>query len=119
MVRDGRVLLGRRSAHKTYAGGWDVPGGHVELGESLEDALLRELAEELGMVPTIWALHSTPDARHIQLHLFIVSQWRGSPSTRGDEHSEIRWHELPSACRLPDLAAPQYVEIFRALSKEA
>jgi 8-oxo-dGTP diphosphatase len=119
MVRDGRVLLGRRSAHKTHPHCWDVPGGHVEAGEELEDALRRELGEELGIVPTAWALHSKHEALDVQLHLFIVSQWRGSPRTCGDEHSEILWHELSSACELPDLAAPGYAEVFRTLSKDA
>jgi 8-oxo-dGTP diphosphatase len=118
MIRDGRVLLGRRSAHKSLAGCWDIPGGHVEPGEALDEALRRELEEELGVTPTVWSLHSKHDAPHVQLHLFVVSQWRGNPQACGDEHSEIQWHELSSACGLADLAAPEYVEVFRTFSKD-
>src|SRR5436190_8776587 len=52
-VRDGAVLLVRRSPHRsTYPGFWSFPGGHVEPGESLAEALVREVREEVGVVPT-------------------------------------------------------------------
>jgi 8-oxo-dGTP pyrophosphatase MutT (NUDIX family) len=69
--------------------------------------LHRELAEELGVVPTAWVLHSKHDTGDFHLHLFVVREWHGRPHALGDEHSEIRWHDLSSACRLPDLAAPK------------
>jgi 8-oxo-dGTP diphosphatase len=115
VVRDGRILLGLRAPHKTYAACWDVPGGHLQAGETPEDALSRELVEELGIVPTAWTLHSTHEDDGVRLHLFVVTRWRGRPRLRGDEHSQIRWHRLSRACELPDLAAAKYREIFRTL----
>ena len=57
VVKDGEVLLGRRSDDCDWlAGAWDVFGGHVEAGESGEQALARELDEELGIVPVRTAL---------------------------------------------------------------
>ncbi len=113
-MRDDRILLGLRAPHKTYAACWDVPGGHLELGETPEDALSRELAEELGIVPTTLTFHSTHEEGGVRLHLYVVTRWRGRPRLRGDEHLQIRWHRLSSACELP-LAAPKYCEIFRSL----
>ena len=46
---DGQVLIGQRLAGKPYAGWWEFPGGKVESGESVEQALARELNEELGL----------------------------------------------------------------------
>ena len=115
VVRDGRILLGLRALHKTYADCWDVPGGHLEPGEGPEDALSRELVEELGIVPTAWTFHSTHEDGGVRLHLYVVTRWRGKPQLRGDEHSQIRWHRLSRACELQNLAAPKYCEIFRTL----
>jgi 8-oxo-dGTP diphosphatase len=115
VVRDGRILLGLRAARKTYAGCWDVPGGHLEAGETPEDALCRELVEELGIAATAWTFHSTHEDGDVRLHLYVVTRWRGMPRLRGNEHSEIRWHRLWRACELQDLAAPEYRQIFRSL----
>jgi len=50
---DGCVLLQKRSLHRDFPGKWEFPGGKVEKGESLEDALVRELFEELGVVVSV------------------------------------------------------------------
>lgn len=89
----------------------------MEAGEGPEDALRRELAEELGIRPTAWTLHSTHEDGDMRLHLYRVTRWRGMPQVLGAEHSRIRWHRLYQACELPDLAAPEYREIFRTLIK--
>ena len=53
LKREGKILLGQRAPHrKAYPLFWDVIGGRVEDGETLEDALHRELGEEIGIVPT-------------------------------------------------------------------
>jgi mutator protein MutT len=49
LVREGRVLIARRPAHKRHGGLWEFPGGKVEPGESDDDAMARELREELGL----------------------------------------------------------------------
>src|SRR5436309_1462601 len=52
LLRNGTVLLARRSAgRQAYPNRWSFPGGHVEAGESLDDALIRELREEIGVTP--------------------------------------------------------------------
>jgi 8-oxo-dGTP diphosphatase len=91
LVRQGAVLLVRRSLHrKAYPGLWSFPGGHVEENESLPEALARELREEIGIVPTTTALvgsivdpNSKPTDR-IDYHLYAVTAWaRGEPKMTG------------------------------------
>lgn len=120
LVRGGAVLLGRRSAHrKTYAGLWSFPGGHVETGETLDAALVREAREEIGVVPTVfrrWGAIADPKAPAsdpVAYHLFVVDAWDGGePVALGDEHSELRWFVARAACALPDLALDEYRRVF-------
>lgn len=118
VLRDeqGRVLLARRSAGKDLAGAWEFPGGKREAGESPEQALCRELREELGIevapercAPLIRVPHAYPHKR-ILLDVFTIDAWRGEP--RGRERQALAWampHQLPQypmpAADLPVLAA--------------
>ncbi len=121
-VKEGRLLLARRAAHKaTYPDCWDIPGGHVEPGETVEQALVREAMEELGVTPLQFeevGIFAEPlpeqygEARH---HFFAVTEWRGEPSLTGDEHTELRWFTLDEACALEDLAMPRYRELFATI----
>lgn len=122
LTRRDRVLLGRRSRERRYRGGlWDLIGGHLEAGETPEDALLREIEEELGVKPTrLKGLGSLSEPRpevngaHLY-HLFHVEAWSGgNPAMRGREHSEIGWFTLGQILRL-DLALAAYRPIFRRL----
>jgi 8-oxo-dGTP diphosphatase len=118
IVRDGMLLLGRRSAGKAVCPDtWDVIGGHVEAGESFEDALLREVEEEIGIRPLGYDKHSRhPLPQGGVLVLFQIVSWAGGePRLRNDEHVELRWFPIRAACRLTQLAAPEYVPIFRSL----
>jgi 8-oxo-dGTP diphosphatase len=92
---DGRVLLARRPAGKAMAGLWEFPGGKLNEGETPEDALVRELREELGietkvacMAPFAFASHSSPDS-HLLMPLFALRKWNGVP--RAIEHEAIAW----------------------------
>ncbi len=122
LTRRGRVLLGRRSPERRYrAGLWDLIGGHLEAGETPEDALMREIGEELGITPArIKPLGSLsepcPEVNGAHLyHLFHVDAWSGGePAMRGREHSEIGWFTLDQALRL-DLALAAYRPLFRRL----
>lgn len=115
LLREGAVLLGRRSTHKTHPSTWDLPGGHVEHGESPEAALVRELSEELGIEVLRWGHHSTHESPSMVLHVFMVTEWVGTPCRNNDEHSEVRWHHLRSACNL-SLADPRLGDLLGSLS---
>ncbi len=85
MKPNGDVLLGQRPEGKPYAGYWEFPGGKVEAGESIEDALKREFVEELGVTvnsaePWCGVEHVYPHA-HVRLHFYISRDWAGEPQS--------------------------------------
>ena len=93
--RDGRILLTQRPDGKHLAGTWEFPGGKVEPGETPEAALIRELAEELGvdtsadcLAPIGFASHGY-DRFHLILLLFACRKWRGRPEPR--EAQALKW----------------------------
>ena len=80
--RDGRVLLSQRPSGKSMAGLWEFPGGKVENGEVPEEALIRELKEELGidtwcscLAPLSFASHSYEDFHLLCQFSFVGSGW--------------------------------------------
>ena len=80
---DGSYLLAQRPAGKAYAGYWEFPGGKVEAGESLEDAIKREIREELDIEivsahPWLTRTHVYEHAS-VRLHFLRVRAWRGTP----------------------------------------
>jgi 8-oxo-dGTP diphosphatase len=92
---DRRVLIARRPEGKPMAGLWEFPGGKVEPGETPEDTVIREMAEELSvriakpcLAPLTFASHDYPEF-HILLPLFVCRRWEGDPVPR--EQQEIRW----------------------------
>lgn len=92
---DGRVLLAQRPEGKKLAGLWEFPGGKVEPGETPEFALVRELAEELGVVtkedclaPLTFASYSYDDF-HLLMPLFVCRRFEGA--ARGLEGQAIKW----------------------------
>jgi 8-oxo-dGTP diphosphatase len=92
---DGRVLLARRPAGKSMAGLWEFPGGKVDPGETPESALIRELAEELGidvaascLAPLTFASYSYPDF-HLLMPLYVCRKWTGIPAAR--EGQVLAW----------------------------
>jgi 8-oxo-dGTP diphosphatase len=94
---EGNFLLTSRPAGKVYAGHWEFPGGKVEAGESIEQALRRELLEELGITigrPEPWKveLMDYPHAR-VRLHFCKVFAWQGSFEMR--EAQQMAWQRLP------------------------
>ena len=111
------MLLGRRAAHRSYPDCWDIIGGHVESGETIEQALLREVEEEIGVTPVDFTRLTSLQAEEIELHIYRVDAWSGgSPAIRDDEHVELRWFTVDAACALPNLASDEYIRVFRELS---
>ena len=92
---DGSVLLGQRPDGKPYAGYWEFPGGKVEAGETLFQALHRELVEEIDVAileaeEFMTLEHDYPHA-YVRLHVCLVRQWTGEP--RGLENQSLAWLE--------------------------
>ena len=82
---NGEVLLAQRPAGKPYSGYWEFPGGKVEAGEAIVDALKREFIEELGIeilsaTPWCGVAHHYPHAS-VRLHFYISREWRGHPQS--------------------------------------
>ena len=93
--RDWRVLLSQRPSGKSMAGLWEFPGGKVENGEIPEEALIRELKEELGidtwcscLAPLSFASHSYEDF-HLLMPVFVCRKWVGSPTPM--EGQALKW----------------------------
>lgn len=123
LVRDQRVLMAHRSPlRKNYPGSWSFPGGHVEAGETFDQALARELSEEIGVIAKAWSFLRCFDdvssdlAKTVTFHFFKVEEWEGSPTNIGDEHTEIRWIELADAIKMEDLTFVSYVELFESMT---
>lgn len=94
---DGRVLIAQRPEGKTLAGLWEFPGGKLEDGERPEEALIRELREELGievkadcLAPLTFASHAYDDF-HLLMPLFICRRWEGIVAAR--EGQKLAWAE--------------------------
>lgn len=92
---DGRVLVAQRAASKEMGGLWEFPGGKVEDGERPEEALIRELREELGILvkedclaPFAFASHAYPEF-HLLMPLYVCRRWEGI--ARPNEHEALKW----------------------------
>jgi 8-oxo-dGTP diphosphatase len=94
---DGAFLLTSRPEGKTYNGYWEFPGGKLEVGETVEQALRRELQEEIGIsigavMPWRVELVDYPHAL-VRLHFCKVFEWAGELQMRESQH--YAWEQLP------------------------
>ena len=92
---DGRVLIAQRPEGKQLPGLWEFPGGKVEAGERPEEALIRELDEELGvqvsqscLAPFVFASHAY-DSFHLLMPLWLCRRWSGVVVNR--HHAALAW----------------------------
>jgi 8-oxo-dGTP diphosphatase len=101
----GRVLIAERPPGKSMAGLWEFPGGKVEPGERPEDAVIREMREELGVTieesalsPLVFASHTYPDF-HLLMPVFLCRRWEGMVSPT--EGQKITWASPDELERFP------------------
>lgn len=117
---DGSFLLSSRPEGKPYPGYWEFPGGKIEPGESVRDALVRELVEELNVTITrttpwfTFMMHYTHAT--VRLHCWRVTQWHGE--MRGMEGQHFAWQRAEDLSKSALSVAPTLpgcVPIFKAL----
>lgn len=123
IIQGDHILLGRRSSGRPfYPNVWDVFGGHIEPEEQPVETLVRELQEELGIMPKQWMeleiiRESVPEqdgmpSHDLVVHLYCVTDWTGIPvNHQPEEHSVIQWFSYTEAVKL-ELAHPAYPRIF-------
>lgn len=118
---DGReFLLAQRPEGKVYTGYWEFPGGKVEPGESVRDALIRELQEELGITvtacsPWLTRIFTYPHAT-VRLNFWRVTAWDGEIGiTAPLEHSAVDWQKTGTAATVAPIL-PANDPILKALS---
>jgi 8-oxo-dGTP diphosphatase len=124
LLDGGRLLAARRSAPAELAGRWELPGGKVETGERPDDALVRELREELGVeaetverVPGQWPLKEP-----YVLHVWTARLRPGSPAPRPlQDHDELRWLTPAALWDVPwlDQDVPAVREIAARMAADA
>jgi 8-oxo-dGTP diphosphatase len=115
IVRGGEVLICQRRADQPMALLWEFPGGKIEAGETAEQALARELDEELGIHATIGAhvTHVRHNYRHggaVDLRFFAVHEFSGELENR--IHNQFRW------VRLEDLPGYEFLAADRGLIRD-
>jgi len=106
---DKRILLAQRPQGKQLAGLWEFPGGKLDPGERPEQALIRELHEELGitvqepcLAPLTFASHSYADF-HLLMPLYVCRRWEGFVTAREGQNlawvraNKLRSYEMPPA----------------------
>ena len=102
LKRNNTVLVAERPTDKPYAGYWEFPGGKVEANKTAEQALKRELHEELGIdiltaQPWFEHIHHYPD-KSVQLDMWLVTEFTGEPHSK--EQQQLRWVTFDEMCHL-------------------
>lgn len=122
LIQDNKILLGHRSPDRlVFPNVWDVFGGHMEPGEDQPQTLVRELQEELGIVPTQWTYIETltdavteqsGESSEVLFHFYLIGAWSGTPTNlQLHEHTKIQWFTLSQVVQL-ELANSIYPSLF-------
>jgi 8-oxo-dGTP diphosphatase len=116
-VMDAKILLAHRHpGRRWYPNCWDLVGGHIEAGESPEQALRRECREEIAVeVVKMRPLEIHLADPNLEPHAFLVTDWRGTPiNAAPEEHDALDWFTL---AELPELtfADPSYAALISPL----
>ena len=104
IVRDGRILLGRRGEGTREPGKWSFPAGFVERGERVETAAVREVLEEVGLTVALGDLIGlySAEGEPVVLAVYAAGSTEGEP-VAGDDLTAVDWFDLE---HLPELAFP-------------
>ncbi|OLQ73138.1 NTP pyrophosphohydrolase [Photobacterium proteolyticum] len=122
LVDSNKVLLEKRAMSKaTDPGLITIPGGHVEGNETREQALVRELQEELGLSPIKYTFLCTlyhPTAELQLIHYYIVDEWEGDIQTL--EAEQVMWcnlnSKLPLGIDADKIALNEYTRLFKQIN---
>jgi 8-oxo-dGTP diphosphatase len=108
--RQKSILLAQRSAHRPYAGLWELPGGKIETGELPEFAVIRELHEELGiivkpedLIPLTFVSHDYPEF-HVVMMVWSCCRWQGEVQAQ-DGQAALAWVPMQELDAYPLLEA--------------
>ncbi|MFT4636431.1 MAG: 8-oxo-dGTP diphosphatase [Chitinophagales bacterium] len=109
--KQGRVLVGQRIVEDLYFKKWEFPGGKLELGETVEQALIREFLEETSIriaasKPLMLVEHDYPD-RHVRLHVHTIHDFHGDALPQ--EGQALKWVSLDALCKLDFLQGNQVI----------
>lgn len=123
--QDGRFMLARRGPAGSGAGEWEFPGGKIEPGETEEEALCREIREELQFDLSVYPktkiavnLHSYPQ-KTVRIHLWMVRLEEANPEFILTDHDRVEWYHGEDMTRVPMSAGDQsFVESLRAYSRK-
>lgn len=93
IIKNNRILMGKRRMTKKYfPGHWDIVGGHVEKGETLKEAMIREVKEEVGLKVLKFRKIGAIEEKRLRYrhHLYFIIKWKGNARNKG-EFVRIRW----------------------------